>query len=306
MLSSYFHSLPKNVRGIIWIIVSCLMFSLMGATVKSLGEQDLNSFQIVFFRLLAQLIAIFPIIHRIGMVKVFTTDRPGLHIFRSLSGVAAMSCVFYGYTQLTLVDVTTITYAKVLFITALAPFLLGEVFGWRRVSATVAGFLGVVIMLRPGGEAINWAAAIVVFGTFCMSAAHITIKKLTSTERAITILAYFSVIAFMVSIIPAWYVWQPVGALTLVKLFAMGIFGLLGQFFVIRGYRVGEASAVVPANYISLVFAFLLGFVLFDEIPDQWSILGGSIIIASTLYISWREIIKKRKVLLAMRQYRQQ
>lgn len=290
-----FSRLPGNVKGVLWVLLACVFFSVMGALVKSL-ESEINSFQVVFFRCGIGLLAILPLILRTGVKQVFQTNRLYLHLFRASIGMMAMFCMFYAYGHLKLVDVTTITYSKVLFITALAPMVLGEKLGWRRPLASAIGFMGVIVMLRPTAAGIEWASLVALLGAMGIAIALLAVKLLAKSESPFTTLSYFAVVSTAVSLIPALMVWQSLEASQLITLVLIGVLGVTGQFCNIRGIHAGEASVVTPASYTSLIFAFALGYLFFDEIPDAISWAGAVIIIGTTLYISYREFKLGRKV----------
>lgn len=284
--------MPPNVRGALWILLSTLMFSTMGALIKTLGAR-LDSFQIVWFRCLFGLFAVLPFLVHGGWHTV-RTNRLGLHLWRSVLGMTAMSCGFYAITHMALADAVAISFTKPLFVIVLAVILLGETVNLKRWAATVVGFGGVLIMVQPGGESFDWVALIAVFGAFAVSLNKIVIKQLAATESATTILFYFGVFASLLTLGPALLVWQTPTWTELIMLFAMGGVGALAQVCTIRGLRIGEATAVMPFDYTRLLFAGLFGFFLFGEVPGLWSLAGAALIVASTFVITHIETRARR------------
>jgi drug/metabolite transporter (DMT)-like permease len=278
--------LPGNVRGALWVVLACILFSAMMTLTKFLGDVY-DSFQMAFFRALFGLFAILPFVVRLGPA-VIRTRRLGLHIVRSILGAAAMFCGFYAITHLPLADAVSISYARPLFLIPLAVLMLGEVVRLRRWSATAIGFIGVIVMLRPGGE-LEWATLVALLGAALVACVTILIKKLTLTERPETLLFYFGVVSTLTALAPALIVWRPVGWIELVLFMAIGAFGASGQYCMIRGYKIGEATALIPFDYTRLLFAGIIGYFLFFEIPDLWTLTGAGIIVGSTLYIALRE-----------------
>lgn len=285
-------NLPDNVRGALWVVAGCVMFSAMTTLVKSLGG-TFDSFQLAFFRALFGLFAVMPFVVRRG-AGVIRTRRLGLHFVRGLMGASAMLCGFYAITHLSLADAVSISYARALFLIPLAVVFLGEVVRMRRWTATGIGFIGVVIMLRPGGD-IAPATFVALLGALLVASVTIMIKKLTTTERPETLLFYFGIISSTVALIPALLVWRAPHLWELALMMTIGACGASGQYCMIRGFKIGEATALIPFDYTRLVFAGVIGYVVFFEVPDLWTITGAAIIVASTLYIALREARLGRK-----------
>lgn len=286
-LAGWWLALPANVRGALWILAASILFSCMAATVKTVGAR-LDSFQIAFFRCAFGLIAILPFMLRAGP-QVFRTRRPVLHIVRALTGLTAMFCGFYSITHLPLADATAISFAKPLFMILLAVLFLGETVRWRRWTATAVGFAGVLVMINPGENGLNPAMAAALVGTLCVAVVVVLVKRLSATEAPLTILFTFGLVSTAVSALPAAYVWQTPTWLELTLLILIGCLGAAGQSCAIRGFRVGEATAVVPFDYSRLLFAGALGYALFGDVPTANTLAGAALIVASTLYIALRE-----------------
>ncbi len=283
-----FSGLPGNVRGAIWIAFAGLILVTMSSMVKALGD-SFDSFQIMFFRCAVGTAFLLPLMLRNGL-GTYATRRPGMHALRTLAGVSAMACFFYALTHMALAEATAILFSRPLFTTILAVVVLGELVRWRRATATVVGFIGILVMMRPGGGAFEPAALVAVLGAMLAGGTAIIIKKLSTTEPTVVIVFWFTTGGTVLALIPAILVWRtPTGAEWGV-LVLMGLLGLAGQAAMTRGFALGEASAVVSFDYLRLIFAGLIGIVLFAEVPDVWSVTGAAIIISSTLYIIRREI----------------
>ncbi len=286
--SRRFSGLPANVQGAIWIAFAGLILVTMSSMVKALGA-GFDSFQILFFRCAVGAVALLPLALRYGF-GTYATRRAGLHAVRTLVGLSAMACFFYALTHMALAEATAILFSRPLFTTILAVVVLGEVVRWRRATATVVGFIGILIIVRPGASAFEPAALVAVLGAMLAGATIITIKKLSATEATVVIVFWFTIGGTVLALIPAMLVWRtPTGA-EWGLLVLMGLLGLAGQAAMTRGFSLGEASAVVSFDYLRLIFAGLIGIVLFAEVPDIWSVTGAAIIIAGTLYIIRREI----------------
>ncbi len=282
-----FHALAPNLRGALWVLAAALFFSTMALTAKALGSH-LDSFQIAFFRAFFGLVVLLPFVLRAGLAEL-KTRRPGMHLARGTIGALAMFCGFYAITHLKLADAVAITYTRQLFLIILAVLFLGETVRLRRWSATAVGFVGVLVMLRPGAE-LEMASLVALLGAFLIAVVNVFVKKLAATDRPLTLLLYFGVISTAVTLVPALMVWRAPSAAELVLLVLVGALGAAAHACMVRGFALGEATAVMPFDYMRLLFAGVVGFLVFAELPDRWTVAGAAIIVASTLYIALREL----------------
>lgn len=279
--------LPDNARGAVWIFGAVSVFAIMDALIKWVG-QTLDPFQIAFFRCVFGGVFVLPFALR-GGLGALRTQRWGGHLGRSLIGYAAMALGFYAVTHLPLADATALSFTRPLFMIVLAVLFLGEQVRWRRWSATGVGFLGVMVMARPGDAGFDFVALVAIAATLFVAGVGVMLKRLSTTERPETIILYFTIISSLLSLGPALYVWRQPGWDEFAIMALMGALGSLGQYLTIRGYRIAEATAVDPVDYVRLLIATGFGFVLFGELPDIWTVVGALIIISSTLYITRRE-----------------
>ena len=297
---SFGESLPPNLRGALWILSGVLFFSVMAVFIKLLGAA-LDSPVIAFFRALFGFMVIIPFALRTGFTSIGTT-RPVLHLFRGLFGTTAMFCGIYAVTQLALADAIALSFTRPLFLIVLAVLFLGEVVRLRRSVATLVGFVGVLIMMRPAGG-IDQATWVALLGAFLVAATFVCVKKLSTTERPSLMLFYFGVISSTATLIPALFYWQTPTPEQFLMLAGAGFFGVGGQACVVRGLKVGEATAVAPFDYARIIFAAAIGFYMFGEVPDIWTGVGAVVIIGASIYIAHREALRKtRKDLTAVGQ----
>ena len=294
--------LPLAVRAALLMVTGCLLFSVMGALVKLLGQR-LDSFQIAFFRCFFGFLAILPLVLSKKGHHAFRTTHFYGHFLRGAVGVAAMVGGFYATTRLPLTDSTAISFTAPLFMILTAIFLLGEKVRWRRGLATVTGFIGVLVMVRPDSGTLDVAAMVGLFAAFLVALSTTLIKRLSATEEALTILVYFGLFSSILTAIPAYVVWRPLTSDELALLGLVGTLGAVGQFCQVRAYAAGELMAVAPIDYSRLIFAGIMGFLLFSELPDRYTLVGAAIIVGSTLYIAYREthLSRLHRVALAAR-----
>lgn len=281
-------ALPPNTRGVLAMLAAAFGFSCMAVFVKIAGE-DLPTAQVVFFRCAFGLIFLIPALHRAGWRASFATDRPALHGVRAMVGLVAMGCFFYALARAPLADVTALSFAKPLFVTAFAVLFLGEIVRWRRWTATAVGFLGVLIMIRPGGAGFDPDTLAALGGAACVAAVVILVKKMATTESHITTLAWFAVIATLATALPAAWVWVPPSADLWGVAAMIGLLGVISQSCIIAAYRTGETTAVAPFDYTRILMAAVFGVLLFDEWPDIWTGVGAAVVVVATVYIGRRE-----------------
>lgn len=275
------------LRGAAWMLAATVVYAVQGLLVKLLGQR-LSPFEVAFFRCFFGLLVLLPFLAQTRSYRI--SGSPWMHLLRALVGVSGMFCGFYALTHLPLATATAITFTKPLFLIVLAVLFLGEQVRWRRWTATAVGFLGVLIVARPGTDVFSFAMVVALVGSFLIADVAVLVKKLSATDRNVTILFYFAVITTFVAAIPAWFVWQTPYGLEWPLLVFVGVSASLGQYCTLRALRVAEATAVMPFDYTRLLFAGIFGYVFFGEIPDGWTLVGIAVLIGSTLYIAQREV----------------
>ncbi len=292
-LNRTWEGLPANLRGALWMVVATLFLTVMGALVKYLGR-ELHSFQIVFFRCLIGFVCMLPFIAHAG-IRSLATRRPGMHALRTAMGISAMFCVFYAFSHMPFAEAMAIIFSRPLFSVTLAVLLLGETVGWHRTSAAVVGFLGVMMMVKPGTAAFDPVSLVAVTAALLGGFIAIVIKKLARTETTTTIVMWFAVGGTIISFVPMLVVWSAPTLAQWGLLFLVGVLGAAGQISLTRAFSTGETSFVTPFDYMRLVFAALIGLLIFREIPDTWAIIGAVVIVSSGYYIARRELGTGRK-----------
>lgn len=284
--SRLWKGLAPNVRGAAWILLGALSLVLMHTVSKSMGKRY-DPLQMTFFRCLVGLLLAFPLAAYGGLSNL-RTQHLKMHLGRSLFGLASWISAFYAVSRLPLADFTTMSFTLPLFITLLAALTLGERGSWQRWLATFIGFVGVVVTARPGGD-FQLAALVALSSALFGACVLMVVKKTPMTEPAWVMLFYSNAINCALMSLPALSVWRMPGGMDLLLLVLIGIFGVTSQVTYIFAMREGDASALAPFDYVRLVYAALIGWALFAEIPDRWSLLGAAIIIGSTFYIGRRE-----------------
>ncbi len=279
--------LPGNLRGVIWIVIGSLAFALNDGVVKLLGAK-FNVFQLAFVRYLIGLILLAPVFVGMGGSGLGTT-KLGLHMARLVIACTAQVGVIYVVIHLYLADATAIAFSRPIFTTVVAVFLLSELVSAKRWVATIIGFVGVLIMIRPGHAGVDPIALIAVAAALSFAIANVLIRMLSRTEPPNRILFYYHIGGSVIFLGPAIWVWQTPLGMEWIMLGLIGMLTTIGMIGFVRGFSVGEANAVGPIEYIRLIFAAAIGYSIFGEIPTLWTMTGAVIIVASALYIAREE-----------------
>ncbi len=234
-----------------------------------------------------------PFIWRAGKAAFVNVPRPGLQVVRVVLSTAEIAMFFWAVTYMPLADATTFYLAGPIFVTALSVLLLGERVGWRRWTAVLIGFCGVVIALRPSAASFTLPALIALVGSIFYALLMIVTRILRETSYTTLITTQFlGVLAFGVATTPLG--WVPPTAFDLLFMAGLGISSMLSLYCVVRSLKLASASVVVPYQYTLILWSVLLGWQMFGELPDAYTIVGATIIVAAGLYIFWREQVAAR------------
>ncbi len=275
------------IKGALWMIFGAAASACVAGIVRHVSA-ELHPFEIAFFRNLFGLVFMLPWLMRNGLGALHTR-RLGLYTLRAVLGVVAMLSWFSAIAMMPLADAVALNFTAPLFGTVLAAFVLAEVVRVRRWTATAVGFLGAMIILRPGFEELSLASVIVLVAAVAMAASGTVIKILSRTESTNAIITYTVIYLTPMSLLPALFVWRTPDMDTLLWLAALGGLATLGQFGLTRAFAAADASAMLPFDFARLPFAALIGFLAFGEQPDLWTWGGAAVIAAATIYIAHRE-----------------
>ncbi len=282
-------------RGVALKFGGTICFSLMYATLRLAGSIPVG--EEIFFRAFFALIPVLLLSSRtIGLRATIRTQRPLVHAIRSLIGVSSMFLNFTALAMLPLAALTAFGFASPIFAVVLAALVLREKVGPRRWSAVAVGFLGVLVMLAPHGGLSDLAhfdssagAFLALSGAFLSAVVVVLIRSMHQTERGETIVFYFMLTCSLVGGFSMVFDRVPLSWDATLWLVVSGILGGLGQIGMTFSYRYAEPSLLAPFDYMSMIWAVALGWYLFAEIPNFWIMLGATIVIASGLFIIWRE-----------------
>jgi drug/metabolite transporter (DMT)-like permease len=269
------------------MVLSTFLFATMHVFIRRISS-DMPPVQIAFFRNFFGLLVFIPIIYRNGF-GFLQTKRLPLHCVRAVVNAGAMFAFFTALSLAPIARITAISFAAPLFAAVLSVLVLGEKFRMRRWAAVIIGFLGTLVILRPGIIPLDLGSMLVVFAAAMWGITMIIIKVLSRTESSLTITGYVTLLLTIVSIGPALYVWQSPSMETLAWLLLIAVLGTIGQISMAEALKSAETTVVMPFDFLKLVWVAMLGYLMFAEIPDLYTWLGAGIVFASSFYLAYRE-----------------
>lgn len=289
----YGNKLTQTGQAQLYMVIACVAFGFLWAMIR-LASETMHPILIVFYRTLFGFLSLTPFYIREGR-NAFATTKLKLHFIRGCSAVVATFCIFYAVSVVPLAKVVAITYVAPVFAAFVAVIVLKEKVHARRIISMIFGFLGVLIVLRPGITTLTLGEILAFFGAIGIAVTIIMIKVLSATERSETVVAYSYAFLLPISFIAALFVWQwptweEFGLLAMV-----GLFVTIAQLYTVKAFSKAELTAILPLDFIRLIFATLFGYYLFGEPIDEWVWIGASIVLISTIYIAHREARVKNK-----------
>ena len=266
--------------------------SFMGAGVKFISD-DLHPIIICFYRSLMGLILITPFVAR-NNFKALQTKNMRLQIFRASINIISMICWFSAIGMMHFEKATALGFTTPLFTTVLAVLVLGEVIRFHRTAALLLGFIGIMIIIRPGYVPFEFGTVLMLIASFSFSFVLIFVKKLSATDSSLTIIFYHLLYMTPVFFILSLFYWENINLNQLVIFILMGASGLLSHWCLAQAFKMSDTTFVMPLQFTKLIWASLIGLFIFTEQPDIWTWIGGIIIFISVVYITYREAFKKK------------
>ena len=266
--------------------------SFMGAGVKLLSE-DLHPIIICFYRCLMGLIIITPFVAR-NNFQALKTNNMRLQIFRALINIISMICWFSAIGMMHFEKATALGFTTPLFTTILAVLVLGEVIRFHRTAALLLGFIGILIIIRPGYVPFEFGTILMLIASFSFSFVLIFVKKLSASDTSLTIIFYHLLYMTPVFFVLSLFYWQTVTLDQFIIFSMMGASGLLSHWCLAQAFKLSDTTFVMPLQFTKLIWASLIGLFIFAEQPDIWTWVGGIIIFISVVYITYREAFKKK------------
>lgn len=283
-------------------IAPAIVCMLIGSAVLTLNDALIKSVlagyptgQVLFIRGVFVWPWILIFVMRSGGLASLRINDFGGQILRGAFVIASAFLFINGLRHLALADAIAVAFTGPLFITALAPLVLGEKVGWRRWLAVMIGFAGVLFMLRPGGAALQWAIVFPLGAAVCGGLRDLITRRIAGTETTVAVLATTTTFVLAAGLATAPFTeWSPLRTTDLATFAASGALIAIAHTLMIEAFRRGEAALVAPFKYSSLLWATLFGFIMFGDVPDRWTLAGAVTIILAGLYVLQREMKLKR------------
>ncbi len=293
-------TLPSRpLEGILWMVLTSALFVVMDTIAKSLTESyPVN--QITWARFTFHLLFV-ALYLNIRFPATLKTNRLGVQLLRSVFMLATNFLFFSGLAWLGLAEITAIMYVAPLIVTLLSVPVLGEPVGLRRVLSVAIGFIGALIIIRPAGDTFSWAVVLPLGAALSHAGYQLTTRIAAKSDHSMTTLCYTAIVGMIASSFSLFFYWETPDLYGWLGFAAIGLIGCLSHFSFIKAFTAANAAVVAPFGYLSLLWATIIGFFMFAELPDFWTLAGGAVIAISGLYILHRERVKKRKPVAAWR-----
>ena len=292
-ISKAFNALPPVVRGPLWMILGGLSLLMLAIVIRHL-QQKYHVLEMIFMRSVISFLLILPWALRQQRSELKTQRFP-LHVFRNSIHYLGNIGWFLGVTLVSLADLQALQFTTPLFVIVMAAIFLRESVGPHRWIATALGFVGALVIIRPGIIEISTGTAAVVLSAFLYASSQTATKSLSRTESPNAILLYMSLIFIPISAVPAAFFWVTPAWEDAVPIILLGVFGYLAHACIIRSFATADASYVMPFDFLRLPFAALFGYFLYQEVPEIWVLIGAVIIFVATYYITWREALLQKQ-----------
>ena len=274
-------------RGILWMLLTMLAFATMDTFAKYL-TQSFSVPQVVWARYVFTAILVVPMVGRRFPVALITR-QPALQVARAVMALLTTGLFFTGLRLIPLADATALVVISPIMVIALSLPLLGERVEMRQWAGVAAGFVGAMIIVRPGAGVLQWAALFPLAAAVLFSLHQITARVLSRTDAAVTTLAYTAGLGVLITSAAVPFFWVTPEPLEWLCMAAVGLFGCIGQFSLIKAFEAAPVAVVAPLAYSSLIWAALFGLAVFGDVPDTWTVSGALVIVASGLYVQRRK-----------------
>ncbi len=287
----------KNyLAGALWMVAGGLLFVAVAVMVRLLGS-DLPAVEAAFIRYVFGLLILVPVILRMQWRRVKGTNLR-LYALRGAAHGVAVMLWFFAMARIPISEVTAIGYTTPIFTVVGAILIFGERIRIRRIIAIIIGFIGILIILRPGFEKIEIGALAQLIAAPCFAISFLIAKKLTNTENTSDTLVMLSIFCTLALMPGAIYLWKTPTVTELGWLFLVAVFATAGHYAITRSIANAPLTVTQPFSFLQLVWAIFFGYLIFDEVPDLWVIAGAAIVVATISYMSHREAVASRQLKL--------
>lgn len=271
----------RPLPGAAFLILSALLFSIMGVFVRE-ASQSVNNENVVFFRNLVGVVFFLPLLFAKGFAP-FRTTRVRSHVIRTGYGLAAMYCFFYAIAHLPLADAMIFTYAAPVFTPVLAWLWLREPLTRKMMLLSLVGMLGVILVGKPSGALFSKLSLVGIAASLLAASAFVSIREMSSSEPAYRIVFYYALFSMLFSAVPLTWAWQPLDSRQLMLLLGGGLVASMAQFSMSKAYSLAPLGVIGPVAYSAIVFSGIIGWWLWNEVPDTSSLVGALLIFGASL-----------------------
>jgi drug/metabolite transporter (DMT)-like permease len=283
----HYGRVPDLVKAVAIMAVASLLFNGMNAIIRHVSA-DIHTFEVAFFRNVFGIIALMPIFLREGLAPL-KTNQFGKHLTRAAINVVSMMCFFSAIAITPLAEVASLGFTLPLFVTVYAALFMGERLRARRIGALIVGAIGASIIVRPWLGTVDLGAMLVLAGSAIWGVALLLTKVMAREDSSVTITSWAAILLAILAFPPALTVWTWPTMEHYLWFAAMGVLGTLGAIGIVESLKLAEANAIMPFDFIKLIWAAMMGFIFFGEVPDIWVWVGGFVILGSTVYLTYRE-----------------
>ena len=286
-------SLAPTTRAALWVVAGGFCATAMNVVIRHVAS-ELHPLEVTFFRCFFGLLVLVPWLMRVGF-GALRTRKMGFFTLRALVSLVSMLTWFYGITLVPLATATALNFTGPLFATAGAALILGETVRLRRWMAVIVGFLGVLLIIRPGASALDANLLIILVSAATAGMGVVTVKFLARSENATSIVTYMVLYSAPLALIPALFVWRWPSLGALFWLLVLGGLGTAAHFAVVRAYSAADASACAPFEFLRMPVAAIAAYLFFGEVTDFWTWIGAGVIATSSIYVAHREAVLARR-----------
>jgi drug/metabolite transporter (DMT)-like permease len=285
----------SNIRGCLWMLAGGLLFVAVTVMVRLLGS-DMPAVQAAFIRYLIGVLLVLPMLWRMRARGFgFGRERVGLYALRGLVHGAAVLLWFFAMARIPLAEVTAIGFSTPVFTALGAILIFGEQVRLRRLLAILAGFVGTLLILRPGFNTIEAGSLAQLIAAFLFAGSFLLAKRMTQSEGSADILVMLSIFCTLTLLPGALYYWRTPTLLEVTWLAGVAVFATTGHYAITRAIAAAPLTVTQPLSFLQLIWAIVFGYWLFDEVPDGWVISGGLVIVAAVSYLAHREAQAARR-----------
>ncbi|MSO93963.1 MAG: DMT family transporter [Rhodospirillales bacterium] len=286
-IANAFSRLPAAIQAPLWMIAATTLLGTMNVIVRHVSA-ELHPFEIAFFRNLGQLVFMLPWLMHVGL-GAFHTKHFGLQVARAASGLVGMLVWFTALSLMPVAEATALSFTGPLFATVGAALILRERVGIRRWSATVIGFLGTLVIVRPGLIEFSYPTMVALASAATFAASALTLKSVSRWDQPSVTVFYMGLLLTPTSLIPALFVWEAPSLDAYLWFVALGLAAGFAHLCLSSAYMVADASVNLPFDFFRLPAAATMAYFMFGEVPDIWTWVGAAIIFSATVYIARRE-----------------